>query len=68
MFDRSAGPPLFGLLFLGAVVGSVGWAAPAETEAVIDDGQPPVIQQAVAPAGAAASRTAEFNRRTALEG
>lgn len=68
MFDRSAAPPVFGLLFLGAVVGSVGWAATAETDPVIDAGAPPVIQQASAPVGAAASRTAEFNRRTALQG
>lgn len=70
MFDRSAGPPIFGLVFLGAVIGSVGWAATAETDPVIDEGrapiiqQAPTIQQASAPVGAAASRTADFNRRT----
>jgi hypothetical protein len=68
MLDRHAGPPIFGLVFLGAVLGSVGWAATAETDPVIDEGKAPIIQQASAPVGAAASRTADFNRRTARNG
>ena len=62
MFERSSAPPVFGLVFLTAVAGSIGWAATAETDPVVDQGKVPVIQQATA--GAAASRTADFNRRT----
>ena len=63
MIERRAGPPIMGLLFLGAAAGCVGWAATAETDPVIDHA--PAVQAAsVDVAGAAASRTADFNRRT----
>lgn len=64
MFERSAGPPVFGLIFLTAVAGSVVWAATAETDPVIEPPTPVAIDAPEPPAGAARSRTAEFNRRT----
>jgi hypothetical protein len=66
MFERSAGPPLFGLIFLAAVAGSVGWAATADTDPVIERA-PPAATASEPPAGAARSRAAEFNRRSALD-
>ena len=67
MLERQSLPPVIGLLFLMAVAGGIGWAATAETGPVIDDrpvATPAVVEQA---AGAAASRAAEFSRRTSLD-
>lgn len=66
MLERRAGPPVMGLLFLATVAASVGWAAMADTDPVIDRQAAPalVIEQA---AGTDRSRTAEFARRAILE-
>lgn len=67
MLERQSLPPVIGLLFLVAVAGGVGWAATAETGPVVDDrptATPVKVEQA---AGAAASRAAEFDRRTSLD-
>lgn len=62
MFERSAGPPLFGLILVSAVGGIVGWAATADTDPAIDKkAATPITMSTPAepPAGAARSRAAE---------
>jgi hypothetical protein len=56
-----------GLIFLTMMIGGVGWATTADTEAVIDSNPVPARAIVQAAAGADQSRQVEFNRRTAAE-